>query len=308
MSKQNVLVLGLVAALFVGWALWPKGGNEHLLDRQDANATSVVERAKRDVTPEKQKLINKIVPHKALYRMTLTEMRAGSPINEISGEMYYKWEDACDAWSTDHRFSIEYFYNDRPSIITTRHFVAWEDKSGDTMSFFTEGYTGAIEDKGIRGRAYRLKDGRGIVEYSSPEGYTQDLPKGFFFPADHSLATIDAALKGEMFFTAAMFDGTDDESVSEINVFIDQNSPALEIPKDVENSSIDYSLLSGRSWNTRLAFYDITEDDKASLIPSYEMTVRMHENGIVSDMIVEYDKFSVRQELMALSALSKPDC
>ena len=34
----------------------------------------------------------------------------------------------------------------------------------------------------------------------------------------------------------------------------------------------------------------------------------MHENGIVSDMVVDYDKFSVRQELVALSPVEHGAC
>lgn len=307
MSKQNIFVILIVVALGLAWTIWPVDTVHMPGDNKPADTSDIAQPLIREITPEKQDLIDRVVPHKALYRMSLVEMSAGSPINEVEGDMYYKWEDVCDAWSTDHRFSIEYFYNDRPSIITTRHFVAWEGKSGDKMSFFTEGFTGAIEDESIRGRAQRLSDMSGVVFYTSPEGHKHSLPKGFYFPTDHTLASINAALEGKTFFNAIMFDGTDDEDINEINIYIDQNSAPLDLPEQTnENGPIDYSLLSGRSWNTRLAFYDIKE--KETLTPSYEMRVRMHENGIVSDMIVEYDKFSVRQELIALSALPKPEC
>ena len=44
------------------------------------------------------------VPHKALYEIRLAETKSGSQIVNISGQMFYEWKSACDAWISDHRF------------------------------------------------------------------------------------------------------------------------------------------------------------------------------------------------------------
>jgi hypothetical protein len=130
------------------------------------------------------------------------------------------------------------------------------------------------------------------------------LPEGFYFPADHTIETIRQAVAGKSFFNAVMFDGTDDEGPSEINAFIDQTQDPLLIKELYDdNPSIDQSLLTGQYWDTRLAFFPLNAEQESSVMPAYEMRVRLHENGVVSDIIVEYDKFSVRQELVALSEL-----
>ena len=38
------------------------------------------------------------------------------------------------------------------------------------------------------------------------------------------------------------------------------------------------------------------------------MMVRLHQNGVVSDIVIDYDSFSVHQSLVALSALPQPGC
>lgn len=256
-----------------------------------------------------EEVVGLIEPHKALYRLHLTEIHAGSPINELTGDMFFKWEDTCEAWSTDHRFTIDYFYTDRPSISVTSHFVSWEDKKGDRIHFISEGFTDGIQDDKHRGESYRLDDHTGVVDYSEPEGLAYELKPNFFFPAQHTIATIANAIEGKKFFNAVMFDGTDDEGPSEINVFIDQKSKLETVPaalKDKEN--IDVSLLNNQSWDMRLAFFPLEGADGNTETPSYEMKVRLHENGVVSDIIVEYDKFSVRQELIALSRLPQTEC
>ena len=152
-------------------------------------------------------VVSRVAPHKALYRLSLTEIHAGSPINELSGEMFFKWEDTCDAWSTDHRFTIDYYYTDRPSIAVSSHFVSWEDKSGDRIHFISEGFTDGIQDDMNRGESYRLDDWTGVVDYREPAGLTYELKPNFFFPAQHTIATIHNALEGERFFTAQMTRG-----------------------------------------------------------------------------------------------------
>lgn len=254
-------------------------------------------------------VVKNITPHKALYKLRLIEIHAGSPINELTGNMYFKWEDTCEAWSTDHRFTIDYFYTDRPSIAVTSHFVSWEDKNGDRIHFISEGFTDGIQDDKNRGESYRLDDRSGVVDYREPSGLSYKLKPNFFFPAQHTIATIDHALKGDDFFNAVMFDGTDDEGPSEINVFIDQNSMLETVPPYAENKpAIDAQLLNNKSWDMRLAFFPLEGDESLQETPSYEMKVRLHENGVVSDIVVEYDKFSVRQELVALSNLPPAEC
>ena len=40
-----------------------------------------------------------------------------------------------------------------------------------------------------------------------------------------------------------------------------------------------------------------------SEVADYEMSIVFHENGVISDMFIEYDDFSVRQKLLALEPL-----
>ncbi len=257
------------------------------------------------ISENRQKTINAIVPHKALYNMELATIKGGSPITDIGGEMYYKWEDVCDAWSTDHRFKIDYYYTDRPSITTTRHFVSWESKDGARLSFFADGYTGGIEDKDIRGQAKRYVDDTGAALFYAPSGLSFDFDEEFTFPIQHALNVIDAAKKGESLYFATLFDGTDDEGPVQVNVVIDQNTPEMD---ERLKKALDSELIDSPSWNMRYAFFKDNEPQSKMGLPSYEMRLRMHENGVVSEMIVEYDKFSVRQNLLAVDALPKPEC
>src|ERR1700722_8867554 len=48
--------------------------------------------------------------HRALYDFKLASVHSGAGISGISGRMYYEQDDNCDAWTTEHRFRVEYQY------------------------------------------------------------------------------------------------------------------------------------------------------------------------------------------------------
>ena len=307
LNKKLKIVISLLAiAVLAGGIVWAY--QHHYADaRMVVSEKSIEKQGSKEMPYER--VVRGIVPHKALYQMEIVKIHAGSPINDLTGEMFFKWEDNCEAWSTDHRFTIDYFYTDRPSVSVTSHFVAWEDKRGDRIQFVSEGYTDGILDEKTRGQSHRLNDRTGVVDYQEPQGLNFDLGKNFFFPAQHTVATIHNALQGKSFFNAVMFDGTDQEGPSEVNVFIDQKSETKKLDADFANNpAVDASLLNGKSWDMRLAFFPEQGEGSDLSTPSYEMKVRLHENGVVSDIVVEYDNFSVRQKLVALSALPVAKC
>lgn len=240
-----------------------------------------------------------IAPHKALYSMDLISAQTGSSVTDIRGRMFFKWEDACDAWATDHRFAMEYAYADRPSLAATSDFVAWESKDGRRFQFSSESTENGEVSEVLRGSAERRDEG-GSAVFTQPDGLGYALPEGFFFPSEHTLELIARAIAGENIFHAVMFDGTDQEGPVEVNAVIGASS--LPPPS---GAAIDAGLLAARAWRVRLAFFSRHAEEET---PLYEMTIVLHENGVVSYILVDYKTFSVEQRLQALEKLPPGNC
>lgn len=107
----------------------------------------------------------------------------------------------------------------------------------------------------------------------------------------------------DKFFKAVVFDGSDDEGPITINTFIGKEISQSPNYKDIKE--INQSLLNVPAWNVRMAVFPETEEEAIS---DYEMSVIFHENGVISDMLVDYDDFSVTQKLVALEKLEKQTC
>lgn len=243
-----------------------------------------------------------IAPHKALYSLDLTTSQTGSSVTDIKGKLFFKWEDACDAWATNHRFSMEYAYVDRPSLSATSDFVAWESKDGKRFQFSSESTENGEQSEVLRGSAEREILNAGNALFSKPAGLSYQLPKGFYFSSEHTIELIARAQAGEKFFHAIMFDGTDQDGPVEVNAVIGTETP---VTMEAPVATIDADLLKNRAWRVRLAFFSMKDVDP---MPLYEMTIVLHENGVVSYIAVDYRAFSVVQKLMALEKLPPGNC
>ena len=54
-----------------------------------------------------------------------------------------------------------------------------------------------------------------------------------------------------------------------------------------------------------MAVFPVKDREEES---DYEMSMNFHENGIISDMLIEYDDFSVKQKLVALEKIPAESC
>ena len=255
--------------------------------------------ASLDITPEKPPVL---VPHKALYDIELVATRSGSQISNIGGKMYYEWKPTCDAWVTDHRFSLTYEYADSPAMQITSDFSTYEDFDGGKFNFSARrGRDGDIYQE-LRGIG-RLDDTGGKVTFNVPKELKFDLSEGAMFPMTHTVQLAKRLRSPHKFFSATVFDGSDDEGPVEINSFIGQQVNVMETI--IGHDKMDMTLLNTPAWKVRMAVFPTLSDTE---VADYEMDMVFHENGIISDMLIEYDDFSVTQKLVALEEIDGDFC
>jgi len=243
-----------------------------------------------------------LVPHKALYDIGLLETRSGSQIVNISGRMFYEWQPGCEAWNTNHRFNLLYEYADSPAMQVTSDFSTYEAFDGSALDFVSVRKRDGEVFEEIRGRAMRgERDGVPYVEvdYKRPEETTEPLPDATLFPMAHTLKVLEAIKRGDTFYKAPIFDGSDASGAVDVNVFIGKalNAMAAMDP----SPDFDTRLLNVPARRVRMAFFPVGDEEAVS---DYEMDVAFHQNGVISDMTIEYDDFTVSQKLVALEKLN----
>ncbi len=248
--------------------------------------------------PPKANNIAVIAPHKALYAVELKTMRSGSQIVNISGNLAYEGQVSCNAWQSTHQFNMRYDYADNSSHQLSNSFATFETFDGKEMDFISKREIDGRAQKITRGIA-RKNDDSVVVTYTSPKAGEMELPAGVLFPMAHTMDVLEHIKKGDVFFKAIMFDGTDDRGPVEVNAVIGASvGDRVSAFSDIKD--IDADLLHAPARRINLAYFP---SQNSSQIPEYEMQVIFHENGIISEMVVEYEDFSVLQKLVALEAL-----
>lgn len=266
--------------------------------------------------PDERAAVQENVPialtaHQARYDIKMVSKRSGSQLLNIGGTMTFEWRPTCEGWIADHNFDLLYEYTNNSPVRIVSDFATYESRDGQTFSYSTRRQHNGMPYELLRGHAKKDGDGQGgEAVYRTPEELSFTLTPDTLFPMAHTLALIQHARAGDRFFSATIFDGSDEEGPVNINAFIGHYHPATTLPlkadaKDDEDI-IDRALLAAPAWDMRLAVFPTGKDAPATA--DYEMDLTLHDNGIIGDMLVEYDDFSVTQTLTALKKGDEISC
>ncbi|MGH1402686.1 MAG: EipB family protein [Alphaproteobacteria bacterium] len=240
------------------------------------------------------------VPHKALYDIYLSSKKSSAKVANIHGKMVYEWQPSCDAWVSSHHFDVTYEYVETPAMRITSDFSTYESFDGKDFNFTSQRKREGLVFEELRGNV-RVQEEMSYPNeavYSIPEDLVFDLPEGTLFPMAHTLDVMDKINAGQKFYNATMFDGSDEDGPVNINSFV--GKPTTFTPDEEHQKHIDAALIKNKAWKLRLAFFPLNRFEETS---DYEMSVVFHENGVISDMEIEYDSFSVVQKLVAIEKL-----
>jgi hypothetical protein len=241
-----------------------------------------------------------IAPHRALYTMSLDNARSDSGVADARGTMDYEWGETCEGWTIEQRYRLKMRYAENSDVDIVSSFVTWESKDGLRYRFNQKQTRNGEVDQEIRGEARLDGPGKGgVAEFTKPQPQTLKLEPGVMFPSAHTILLIDSARAGENFVSRLIFDGATDENAVQVSAVIGHQlaaDPAAETRSP---------LLERPGWRVRLAFFPV---DASAEKPDYELGMRLIDNGVSQDMVIDYGEYSIRAKLDDIEPLSKPNC
>lgn len=238
---------------------------------------------------------HELAPHRALYDISLISARSGSQIIDVKGQMMYEFIPDCEGSLTNHQFNMQYFYADQPVTKLKSNFSLYETHDGQELDFITQRKSGNKVFQKFTGHASQKSK---EVTFASPTQMTQTLSKDALFPTAHTRELIKAIEKSKTTYNAGLFDGSDLEGST--NTFTVINKAATPVNAQNLNDTIDSALLQSPAHHLQIAFFPENSDQFAA---EYEMSSIFHQNGVMRNIKIAYDDFSIQQELIALEAL-----
>jgi hypothetical protein len=243
-----------------------------------------------DVTPD-------IAGHRALYALSLKSSN-DQGVLAASGSMSYDVTDACTGWTTAQHLVINLTDRDGRDTKMVSDYATFETKDGTKLTFHTKQMTDDSVTEQLDGVATLDRSGgHGHADFTAPERKRVMLPPGTMLPNAHTLAVLQAGLAGKRFLAVPLFDGTGSDGAQDSFVIIETwHRPHAE----------KWAQLSGLpSGRVHVAFFD---RDQKSEMPDYEIGMRYFDNGVATDLAMNFGDFVMDGKLDQFDLKTAPRC
>ena len=241
-----------------------------------------------------------IAPHRAVYDLSLAGSKGNSQVVDVTGAMEFDWEDACDGWSVTQRTAMAFSYQSGQTVIIGWNLVTWESKDGLRYRFFIRNLENGEVKEEYRGEAHLDGPGQGgVADYTVPEG-RKIQPAARHAVPHRPYRRPAEAYRGRREFPL----GDDLRWLRRGRRFRYQRARHQE-PGDRGRRGRPLAAVVGRPSNrVHLAFF---KHNDGSTEPEHEQQLRLHMNGIVESIVLDFGDFNVEGKLKELKAL-KPPC
>jgi len=250
-----------------------------------------------------------LASHRAVYDLTLDKTGAGSNVSDIRGQLIYDFSGSeCQGYTLNTRLITEIFDREGKPSTTDIRSESQEDAEGKHFRFTTSQYVNDKLSESTKGFAVRPARSRDIVnvELEKPRRGMLTLSGNVYFPTQHSLAILKAAVTGENRLQADIYDGSEKGTkVYETTTVI---GAPLELAANAQLPTIKNSeaLDTIQSWPVVVSYYD--QSPKKDGLPAYEVSFRMYANGVSRKLKLDYGTFSLNGELSAIEFSKTKPC
>lgn len=249
-----------------------------------------------------QSLSQTLASHRATYAMNLVSALPQSGIVGVTGVFLVEQIPECKGVTLRQAVQLTLRVEGGAAVSTRFAATVWESDDAKSMTFSTVNEVAGDVVEAFTGTAALFGPGlSGRVDYTEPTAATMALPSSVLFPIALSRAVLAAAEAGTRLLDLIGFDGGGEDTLTAVSVFIGaQFAAGEEIPLNGADLLADQ-----RSWHTRYAHYEIASQAPE---PIFEVGYRLFENGVITDLILDYGDFRVSGTLETIEDIPPPAC
>ncbi|MET0639101.1 MAG: cell envelope integrity EipB family protein [Hyphomicrobium sp.] len=249
-------------------------------------------------------------PHRAVYELSLGDSTAGSGVTGITGRMVYELKgSSCEGFTQNMRFVTVMTNQDGVETVSDLRNSSWEEADADKLKFSSTQYQNDELADSSQGDALRSKGATPVVgvDLVKPAKKRVSLPTDIYFPMQHASTLVQAAKSGVKMVTANLYDGSEKgEKYYLTNTIIgkDYGTGAKASPGNFKGAD---QLANIDSWPMAISYFEAGKDQQDQT-PSYELSFRYFEDGVTSDLKIDYGEFSIKGQLKEVTFLEPGKC
>ena len=149
-----------------------------------------------------------LVPHEALYALTLDQVKLGEEAESGAGQFLLRVEQRCTSWVLVSRLEFTLDFGGGRTLEIESSGNTEESLDGRSMRFAQEHRLNGQIVEAFKGRAALVDETEGgLALFDVPPDLRITLPPGTMFPVASAFETVKNYKKGEKFQSYLMFNG-----------------------------------------------------------------------------------------------------
>ena len=250
-----------------------------------------------------------LLPHEAEYELKLIRSDQNANIQDVRGIFRYGISGSdCDGYTVNVELSNRIVDKGGNVTQVDQFTKSFEDPNLGVYSFEERQEINGRTVEQTKGEA-EILDGAVKVKLSetgNDEPKQATIVSGARFPVQFMMDTIEAARAGDLFFRRHYYDGSDGGTVA--------FEASGMIGKKVEGSgTLDGGFAvasqSDDAWRIILAYFKETPDaPRSDTVPNYQISFTLFDNGVSSDLEIDYGDFVISGDMTSFESLPKGAC
>jgi len=250
-----------------------------------------------------------LVPHRAVYDLSLAKTRGNSQVAAVRGRILYDFDgNACTGYSLEFRQVSEVGSGEDKQSTSDLRSTTWEGADAKSFKFTSQNFVNDNLVDTVDGHAERKSD-ETAVDLSKPEQKTLDLDAEVVFPTEHMVRVIAAARAGKSILEFPVYDGSDTgQKVFDTLTVIGRKIGPNERQHD-DAAANDEKLSGVARWPVTISYFDKSKKaENNEQAPAYAIGFELYENGISRALVLDYNDFVVTGKLSSLELKQPKPC
>jgi hypothetical protein len=250
-----------------------------------------------------------LVPHRAIYDLSLGSVRGNSQVASITGRILYDFSgNACQGYSLEFRQVSELDSGEGKISTSDLRSNTWEGADAKTFKFSSQNFVDQNLVDSVDGHAMHDAT-KTTVDLDKPQPKSFSVDVGAVFPTEHMVRAIDAARAGKNILQFPVYDGSETgEKVFDTLTVIGRKIAADTRAQD-DAAAGEPRLATVPRWPVTISYFERGKGGDASeQTPAYAIGFELYDNGISRALTLDYNDFVVKGKLSSLEIKDTKPC
>jgi EipB-like len=248
-----------------------------------------------------------LAPHRAFYVLEADKLDNKGGVSAIAGKLAYEITGSdCEGYAVNYRIANRYIQGEGSPQTMDVQLNSFESGDGLELDMKQKQFVNASLESETRVKAKKPRDGGPLTgEMEGKETKTFTVDAAAIFPTAFQKKLMEDAAKGESRSVSLVYEGSDDVKPTRAISFIGIKKQGAHVSSGADAPTMD-ALNKLPYWPVTVSYYDVaaTGDDQ----PTYAASFNMLENGVSTDLVLDYGSYTLKGKLEKIEMLKAEPC